>query len=179
MDNLSDILRLDPNASPRSFRKGDLIQQKGEQIVRTYYVKSGLVRSYIIDQKGKEHIFSFAPEGWIIADVESLEFREPAELFISCLEDTEVVIFNRDCLFQAEVDKELIIQNFRLLYRRMGVLQRRIIMQMSAPASERYTYFLQTWPDLSHRIPQHMIASYLGITPQALSTIRSKMTKTK
>ena len=179
MENLEDILKLDPNAKTKQFKRGEIIQRKGQEKAHSYFVLSGLLRSYIIDQKGKEHIFAFAPEAWIIADVESLEFHEPVELYISCLEDTEVVIFDRDCLFRADVSKETITQNFKLLYRRMGVLQRRIIMQMSAPAQDRYLYFLQTYPQLLNRIPQHMIASYLGITPQALSTIRARMSKTK
>tara|TARA_R110002050_G_scaffold105191_3_gene214774 strand:+ start:68 stop:253 length:186 start_codon:yes stop_codon:yes gene_type:complete len=59
----------------------------------------------------------------------------------------------------------------------MGVLQRRVLMLMSSPAKDRYFYFIETYPDLLNRIPQHMIASYLGITPQALSTIRGKIAR--
>ncbi|MEM6803177.1 MAG: hypothetical protein AAF696_17355 [Bacteroidota bacterium] len=57
----------------------------------------------------------------------------------------------------------------------MGILQRRVLMLMSSPAIDRYLYFIETYPELPNRIPQHMIATYLGITPQALSTIRRKM----
>lgn len=177
MENFEEVLTIDPKASVRKFRKGEVIQQKGTNNPRAFYVKRGLLRSYLIDSQGKSHIFMFAPENWIIADVESLEFDQPAELFIDCVEDSEVLVFNRDGLWQGEVSKELVAKNFKLLYRRMGMLQRRIIMQMSAPAVDRYEYFVTTYPQLPNRVPQHMIASYLGITPQALSALRSKLAR--
>lgn len=175
MVNLEDIVQLDPNAKTIQAKKGQILQSAGDLRAHTFYVQKGLLRSYTIDSKGKEHIFMFASEGWVIADVESLEFEQPVELFIDCLEDTEVISFDNACLFKADISKEQIINNAKILYRRMGVLQRRVLMLMSTPAKDRYAYFLKTYPDLHHRVPQRMIATYLGITPQALSTIRSKM----
>lgn len=175
MENISDIFNIDPNAQTKAYRKGALLQSAGDSKSLTFYVKAGLLRSYIIDSKGKEHIFMFAPEGWIIADVESLEYGKPVELYIDCLEDSEVVILEKELLFNAEVSKEMIIKNANLLYRRMGVLQRRVLMLMSAPAVDRYEYFLEAYPNLAYRVPQRMIATYLGVTPQVLSTIRAKM----
>ncbi len=179
MENINDILHVDATATTATYRKGTVIQHAGDRQLHTFFVKKGLLRSYIIDSKGKEHIFMFAAEGWIIADIESLEFGGAAELYIDCLEDSEVVMFDKNCLFMEAVDSEMLVRNFKLLYRRMGVLQRRVIMQMSAPAADRYAYFIKTYPALLHRIPQHMIASYLGITPQALSTIRTKIATAK
>ncbi|MEQ8241353.1 MAG: Crp/Fnr family transcriptional regulator [Cyclobacteriaceae bacterium] len=175
MDDLNDILKKYSNTKTKQFKKGSILQHKGQAATHAFYVKKGLLRSYIIDSKGKQHIFMFAPEGWIIADIESQEFDLPAEMFIDCLEDSELIIFNRKNLIST--DPELLIKNLKLLFRRTGVLQKRILMQMSAPAIDRYTYFIKTYPELAHRIPQHMIASYLGITPQALSTIRSDYAK--
>lgn len=177
MQNLANLIPENTKTSSRHYKKGEIIQSKGDLNPHTYYVKSGLLRSYIIDSKAREHIFIFASENWIVADIESLEFDQPAELFIDCIEDSEVVIFDRDAVLTGEINQELINQNLKLLYRRMGILQRRIIMQMSSPAIDRYNYFLETYPELPHRVPQHMIASYLGITPQALSTIRSRISK--
>jgi CRP-like cAMP-binding protein len=121
----------------------------------------------------------FAPEGWIIADVEAIEFNEPVQLFIDCLEDSEVIIFDKDCLFKADLSKEKIVENAQLLYRRIGKLQRRVLMLMDSPAIDRYNYFLKTYPALANRVPQRMIASYLGITPQALSKIRGQITRSE
>ena len=65
------------------------------------------------------------------------------------------------------------------MYRRIGRLQRRVLMLMGSPASDRYTYFLSMYPNLANRIPQRMIATYLGITPQALSTIRGRIARSE
>lgn len=179
MENHDDLLKIDPNAQIKHFKKRSILQQKGDLKAKSFYVKKGLIRSYIIDSKGKEHIYMFAPEGWVIADLEASEFKEPAALYIDCIEDSEVIIFDKDCLFKADLPKETIVENANLLYRRMGMLQRRVLMLMSAPAIDRYTYFVKTHPQLPNRVPQHMIATYLGITPQALSTIRGKIARSK
>lgn len=177
MEDLTEILKIDPNAKHKVCKKGDILQVAGSSKASTFYVKKGLLRSYIIDSKGKEYIFMFAPEGWITADLEALEFNEPVQLYIDCLEDSEIITFNKDCLFKADFSKEIMIENAQLLYRRMGKLQRRVLMLMGSPAIDRYTYFLETYPELPNRVPQRMIASYLGITPQALSTIRGKIAR--
>jgi CRP-like cAMP-binding protein len=169
----------DPNSKVKYFKKGEVIQLRGAVNQSVFYVKQGLTRSYLIDSKGKEHIFMFASEGWVIADIESLEFNHPTQLIIEALEDSEIMIVNRETQHMNLKDVEAVKEKLTHLYRRMGVLQRRIIMQMSSPAEDRYGHFLETYPDLTNRIPQYMIASYLGITPQALSTIRKELTLRK
>jgi CRP-like cAMP-binding protein len=159
------------------FKKGEMLQRQGAETSMGFFVKSGLLRSYIIDKKGKEHIFHFACENWVIADIESQEFDQPSELFIDCIEDAEVVLFSRAGLADSQRSADMIFDEVKLLSRRIGVMQRRVLMLMSSTASERYTYFIKTYPNLPNRVPQHMIASYLGITPQALSTIRGKLAK--
>jgi CRP-like cAMP-binding protein len=177
MENLNDILHNDSNAQTKQFKKGTILQSEGQVTSNAFFVKKGLLRSYTIDSKGKEHIFMFAPEGWLVADIESQEFEYPAELFIDCLEDSEISVFNRKSLLQVDLSSDQLKKNVQMLARRVGVLQRRVIMLMSSPASERYAYFLETYPLLSNRVPQRMIASYLGITPEALSKIRSRIAK--
>jgi len=174
---MKNFINIDPKAKLKVFKKGQVLQRAGALTPSSFYVKKGLLRSYVIDSKGKEHIFMFAPENWIIADLEALEFNEPVQLFIDCLEDSEIIIFDKDCLFKSDLSKEKIINNAQLLYRRVGKLQRRVLMLIHAPAIDRYTYFLNTYPELPNRVPQRMIASYLGITPQALSTIKGKIVR--
>lgn len=144
-------------------KKGQFLQRRGDTITYVYYVKSGLLRSYSIDEKGKEHIFMFAPEGWIIAD--AIALGDSSELFIEALENSVLVQRNKDT--SAENDNEKFINRLR-------TLQKRIIMLMSATAIERYEHFLETYPDIVQRVPQRMIASYLGITPEALSAAKRK-----
>ena len=135
------------------------MQHEGDLNSWVYEVISGLLRSYTIDKKGKEHIFMFAPEGWIIAD--AVQKGEPCEFFIEALEDSTVIL--------REKDLSRIGPNASAIAKRMLVLQRRIIMLMSYSGLQRYEHFIQTYPNLTQRVPQRMIASYLGITPEALS----------
>ena len=144
-------------------KKGEIIQRSGELNSKIYHVKSGLLRSYSIDKKGKEHIFMFAPEAWVIGD--NIPPDEPTALFIDALEDSIIVVAKKN------IEQE---KNVKKLIKRIEVLQKRIIQLMSSSALERYEDFIQTYPDLSQRIPQRMIASYLGVTPEALSKVKSK-----
>lgn len=149
-------------------KKGTILQRPNQFNSKGYLVKSGLLRSYSIDEKGKEHIFMFAPEGWTIADFAAKD--EPTSLFIDVLEDA--------VLIQAEKNfGQIASENVIKLVKRANVLQNRIIMLMSSPAIERYEHFVKTYPDIIQRVPQKMIASYLGITPEALSAVKRKHMK--
>ena len=177
MQDLVEVLTNDPNSREQSFRKGDIIQRANDAKAATVYVKRGLLRSYIIDSHGKEHIFMFACEGWIMADLEAIEYHQPIQLYIDCLEDSEVIFFDNEALFKGELTKKNVKENAQLLYRRIGRLQHRVLMLLGAPAVDRYKDFLKTYPELPNRVPQKMIASFLGIAPQTLSTLRAEMHK--
>jgi CRP-like cAMP-binding protein len=168
MENINEILSLDSEEKIKQVKRGEFLQREGELSTSVFFVKKGLLRSYTIDSKGKEHIFMFGSEGWIVAD--SVVSGEKGELFIDALEDSIVIPISKTLPPKSD---------FQKLLKRMGVLQKRIIMLMSAPAIERYNHFLEVYPDIVQRVPQKMIASYLGITPQALSTIRGKITRKK
>lgn len=147
-----------------SASKGEILQQKGDLNSKIYVVKKGLLRSYSIDKKGKQHTFMFAPEGWTLGD--AVNEAEPCELFIDALEDSTFVVLEKD------IERDANPQSFKMLVTRMLVLQRRTIMLLSASALERYEHFEATYPDLLQRVPQRLIASYLGMTPEALSKIK-------
>lgn len=144
--------------------KGQILQRSGQLNTKAYEVVQGLLRSYSIDEKGKEHIFMFGPEGWIVADTCSID--EVSELYIDALEDSEVLV--REKQIQPED-----FDNLKLI-KRVQVLQGRVIRLMSASALERYEHFLATYPQIVQRVPQRMIASYLGITPEALSKVKKE-----
>jgi len=155
--------------------KNQILQKPGGTSTDAFYVKSGLLRSYLIDDDGKIHIFMFAPEGWIISDIESHTLSGSTLLFIDAIEDSEVVQVSKvtpTTFTSVTNDKTQIIQK---LFRRIAVLQSRVILLMSASAMQRYEHFISTYPQLVNRVPLKMIASYLGITPEALSNIRSKI----
>ncbi len=176
-----DVLcELQKSITTKEVKKGEFLQRRGDNISHSFFVTKGCLRSYSIDEKGKEHIFMFGPEGWIIADIESQTQNTPAMLYIDAVEHSEIEIFEKDFFEKArKTVPQINDDNSQRLLRRVSVLQKRIIMLMSATALERYQDFLQTYPDIVQRVPQKMIASYLGITPEALSKIRGKMSKKK
>lgn len=135
------------------------------------------MRSYVIDDNGKIHIFMFAPEGWIVSDIPSYIYSTPTELFVDAIEDSEIVEFEMTNISSDinDVEDSKIQSEVSRLLRRIAVLQKRVIMLMSATARDRYVHFMETYPQLVNRIPLKMIASYLGITPEALSSIRRKI----
>jgi len=153
----------------RTVKKGEIIQRNGELHSKIYFVKEGLLRSYAIDKKGKEHIFMFAPEGWTVADSQPPEV--PTDLFIDAIEDSSIIVREKNPAAETN--------NTEPLIKRLAVLQKRIIMLMGATALERYHDFIATYPDISQRVPQKMIASYLGVTPEALSKIKSDRIRKK
>lgn len=149
--------------------KGQILQRSGELNTKVFTVQSGLLRSYTIDHKGKEHIYMFAPENWIITD--NCEGDIPCDLFIDALEDSTCRV--------TEKDFEKLTSDRKSLIKRINVLQKRVIMLMSSSAIERYEHFIEIYPEITQRVPQRMIASYLGITPEALSRIRKEISNEK
>jgi len=178
-NSAKEIEHLKQKISTQSLKKGFVLQQAGESASKVCFVKKGLLRSYTIDNKGKEHIFMFAPEGWIIADGADLD--APNDLFIDTLEDSQVEIIDKKVFSEVFIpltirsDKQRTIS----LIRRISVLQKRVMMLMSASALERYEHFTKTYPQIIQRVPQKMIASYLGITPEALSKVKGDQTRGK
>ncbi|MEJ6736534.1 MAG: Crp/Fnr family transcriptional regulator [Flavobacteriales bacterium] len=152
----------------KEVKRGEFLQRSGELSTSVFYVKKGLLRSYTIDSRGKEHIFMFGSEGWLVAD--NVAQGEKGELFIDALEDSIIIPISKNDPPKSDTQK---------LIKRIGVLQKRIIMLMSSNAKERYEFFLETYPELPNRVPQRMIASYLGITPESLSKIRGEIARSK
>ncbi len=152
-------------------KKGEILQHKGEINSKLYFIKKGLLRSYSIDQKGREHIFMFALEGNMIGDATLPD--EPCELFIDALEDCQLVVREKN------IHRDSTPSTFKAVVQCMTDLQKRVMMLMSESAIERYLHFEKTYPELLQRVPQKMIAAYLGITPEALSKIRGERAKNK
>jgi CRP-like cAMP-binding protein len=154
--------------------KGEVLLRKGDKVRKHYFVKTGLLRSYTLDENGREHIFMFAPEGWIISDIGWQVVGKEDDLYIDAVENSQVEILE-DGLFSSEdLSTEEDIQK---LANRIYVLQKRIILLMSASLRDRYLDFLATYPGIVQRVPQKMIASYLGVTPEALSKLRGDLAR--
>ena len=155
----------------KTIKKGQIILSAGDLKSEAYFINSGLLRYYSIDEKGKAHIIQFAPENWMISDRDTLVFNEPSVFYIDAIEDTEVVIVKKDFF------SEILQLNVLMLHNSIRFMQKRINMLLSATAEERYLNFIKLYPNLTLRVPQWMIASYLGITPESLSRVRKDLAK--
>ncbi len=176
--NIKDLW-LKEGAKAEKVRRGTILAHAGRPFNRAFYVISGILRSYTIDENGKEHVFMFAPEGWIVSDIAAHVFKEDSHLFIDALEETEVLSLEISKIETLNLRNIEVNEQHKALLRRCGVLQKRIIMLMSMNASQRYLQFLETYPNISNRISQKHIASYLGTTAETLSYVKGKMKREK
>lgn len=144
------------------------------------FVVDGALKGFTVDREGREHILSFAIPDWWISDMYSLLSGKPATLNIQAVADSEILVLSREnqqTLYRSVPKFE---RFFRILVENALVAnQQRLIDNMSATAEERYQNFLQKYPTIPSCVPQHNIASYLGITPEFLSKIRSRMARRK
>src|SRR5687768_1143683 len=158
---------------PKKMRKRQYLLQEGDVCRYTAFVEKGALRTYTVDEKGSEHIIQFAIEGWWTGDLFSFLTSEPSVYNIDVLEDAELLLLTRSA--QEELlQKVPRFERFqRLLIQSAYIaMQRRLVVNMSLTAEEKYTHFVKAYPEIIQRMPQHMIASYLGITPETLSRIR-------
>ena len=159
--------------TPRKVRKKQFLLQEGDVSKYQIFVNKGLLRSYTIDDKGAEHILQFALEGWWTADLYSFFTEEPSLFNIEALEDSELLLINRPS-WEALLEKLPVLERyFRILIQNSLIAtQRRLMESLSETAEKKYLKFMQLYPESIQRVPQHMIASYLGITRETLSRLR-------
>lgn len=164
----------------RNYLKGQYIVQSGDICRYHTYIVSGKVRTFYVDDNGTEHIVTFGIENWWVGDLGSLITQTPADFNVQCLENTEVVQISYDDLQQLYKEIPKLERFFRLIIQKAYVnTQKRIVRNYSLSARERYLLFCEEYPKIVQRVPQYMIASYLGITKEFLSTIRSQISKSK
>lgn len=157
-------------------KKGEFLLQEGDVCKHSFYVEKGLLRYYSIDEKGKEHIIQFAPEGWFVGDRESIFFNRPSQFFIQALEDSDVIMIDEHFIDElSKANPQFAAFNNKLLHNHIRQLQHRINMLLSSTAEQRYLDFIKIYPDILLRVPQTQVASYLGITPEGLSRVRKDM----
>ncbi|MEO6001448.1 MAG: Crp/Fnr family transcriptional regulator, partial [Chitinophagaceae bacterium] len=159
----------------KRFRKRQFILQDGEICRWETFIVSGCARIYEVDEKGQEHVLQFGLEGWWVGDLYSFLTLHPSTLCIDCLEDCEVLQIsktNLDLLYGIVPKLE---RFFRILMQNAFIAsQKRILTKLAKPALEQYIEFINKYPTIEQRVPDHQIASYLGITPQSLSRIRKQ-----
>ena len=162
-----------PFFTQKKLRKRQFILNEGDVCKYNIFITRGLLRSYTIDDKGNEHILQFALEGWWTADLYSFFTEEPSIFNIEALEDTEMLLITRPS-WESIMDKLPAMERyFRILLQNSLIAtQRRLIGSISESAEQKYIKFMNAYPESVQRVPQHMIASYLGITRETLSRLR-------
>lgn len=166
--------------APKKLRKRQYLLQDGDVCKYTAFVSKGLLRSYTIDDKGNEHILQFAFEGWWMADLYSFLTEEPSMFNIEALEDCELLLITKPS-WELLLEKIPAFERyFRILIQNnLIATQKRLMGTLSETAEQKYTNLINNFPGCLQRVPQHMIASYLGITRETLSRIRSQMAARK
>lgn len=163
---------------PRLYRKRQYVLQEGDTCHEFNFVVRGCLRMYKIDEKGNTHIIQFTAENWWLMDIGSFHQKNASELNIDALEDTMVLQISYDNLISLYLQSPKFDRIFRVLIENSYVALQKILLQnISSSAEERYLSFLQTYSHLANRLPQTQIASFLGVTPEFLSRLRSKQAK--
>tara|TARA_B110000977_G_scaffold174062_1_gene227664 strand:+ start:119 stop:724 length:606 start_codon:yes stop_codon:yes gene_type:complete len=155
--------------------KAEILIRQGQAVKKTYFVTVGCLRSFCIDNDGKEHTLQFAIKDWWISDFIAIYNNELATLTVECITDSTIIEFNAKELDGIHsLFPEFEAFQRKNLERHVVSLHKRILNQLQLTAQERYDLFLEQYPDIEQYIPNYHIASYLGITQQSLSRIRAE-----
>ena len=166
--------------TPKKLRKKQYLLQEGDVCKVIAFVEKGTLREYSISENGAEHIIQFALEGWTISDLYSFLTGEPATYNIDALEDSELVLISKAA--QEELLKKVPKYETYTRLQLTGAylaMQKRVTSIISLSLEQRYANLTSVYPNIIQRVPQHMIASYMGLTPETLSRVRRKMTGKK
>lgn len=165
-------------SSFKKLRKRQYLLQAGDVFRFHAFVCKGFLRNYYVDEKGQYHIMQFAPENYWTGDGESMNSGLPSKYDIDAIEESEILLLKKE-------DFEMIRKTIpafndfvnKTLRKNAVVLQERIHVNISLSAEEKYSNFISKYPSISNRVPLHMIASYLGVSAETLSRVRSQSTK--
>lgn len=161
-----------------NFKAKTILQEAGKISKQTYFVNSGILRSFSINDNIHEHVLHFACEDWWIGDMYSYISEKPGNLFIEVLEDAEVVIITKENQQQLYQKIPKLERFFRILAENSLVAhQERLMDNLSLTAEERFEKFCSKYPTLIQKVPQKHIASYIGVTPEFFSKMKARLLK--
>ncbi len=157
----------------RHIKRRQFILQQGDVCRHFTFVVSGCLKMYAVDKNGKEHNIQFAAENDWTTDLSSFYSEKPSRLYIEAVEPTIALQIKHADLLYLYTNYHKFDHNFRVIIEQKYIeLQNRVLQNISSTAEERYAIFLAQYPNLSKRLPNKQIASYLGITPEFLSAVR-------
>jgi CRP-like cAMP-binding protein len=157
----------------RNIKRRQFVSQQGDVCRHFTFVVSGCLKMYAVDANGKEHNIEFIAENDWATDLSSFYSEKPGKLYIEAVEPATVLQIKHDDVIYLYTHFPKFDHNFRVIIEQKYIeLQNRVLQNISSSAEERYEYFLKQYPNLSNRLPNTQVASYLGITPEFLSTIR-------
>jgi CRP-like cAMP-binding protein len=169
---------LEPLFLPKSLRAGEFLQRAGDVATHGAFVATGCLRKYVIDAKGKEHIVQFAPENWWVGEAPGIAPGTPSQYFIDAIEDSNLLLLDAASHRRGIECVPGYAAGFRQgLERQAAAKDRRIVDALSASAEDRYEDFLTKYPSIALRVPQFMLASYLGVSPETLSRLRKNRSR--
>ncbi len=186
LENISKHVALTPQeqelflskTETKPFKAKTILLNAGEVATCTYFVNSGILRSFNINDNIIEHVLHFACEGWWIGDMYSYISGKPGNLFLEVLEDAEVVIITKENQQQLYQEIPKLERFFRILAENSLVShQERLMDNLSLTAEERFEKFCSKYPTLIQKVPQKHIASYIGVTPEFFSKMKSRLLK--
>ena len=159
----------------RNIKRKTYFLREGDLGFEQAFIISGTMRVFYIDAKVQEHVLYFGFKDWWIGDLASFELRSPSQLNVQALEDTWVLAFTHDGIDEIFQQIPQMERLFRMMAQRtLAVLQKRLFLTVSASAEERYLALIERHPSIEQLVPQHQIASYLGILPESLSRMKKQ-----
>ena len=161
-----------------TYKAKTILLSAGEVCKHSYFVNSGILRSFNINDNIVEHVLSFACEGWWMSDMYSYFSQKPGQLFIEVLEEAEIVSLSKENQEQLFHDIPKLERFFRILIENSLVAnQQRLMDNLSLPAEERFEKFTRKYGTLVHKVPQKQIASFIGVTPEFFSKMKARLLK--
>jgi CRP-like cAMP-binding protein len=161
---------------PKKLRKRQYLLQAGDVCKHLAFVAKGLLRTYNVDDKGDEHMSVFGWEGWWLSDFNSFLSGDAAVFNIDAIEETELLLISHNDYEALTLAVPVMDRYFRILYQYSIVTkEKRLMSSITHTAEERYVLLMESNPMIIERIPQNLIASYLGIAPETLSRIKKTL----
>ena len=162
----------------RKVRRRQFILQEGDICKYNSFVVEGCFRMYMVDDNGKEHNLQFAIENWWIGDIGSFHSEQPSKLNIEAIENSVILQIRKEDQLKLFVEFPKFNRIFRVFTENALIsYQTTVLQNISSTAEERYLDFMDRYPHFFNRISNVQIASYLGVTPEFLSTIRKRIAK--